>query len=80
MKYFATFGSDHLEKFDVNPMKVMVGIKGATEDMLRATLREKPFNNKYCTTYRIEKAEEFSKSYGTKLYELEELMSKYTKE
>jgi len=80
MKVFATFGSEQLDGFDVNPMKTMVGVKGATENMLRAILRQKPFDNKYCTTYKIERAEEFEKDYGCKLYELSELMEKYTKE
>ena len=62
MKYFATFGSNQLEEFDVNPMKPMVYIPGASENELRQRLREEPFNNHYCTSYPINEYKNMKKN------------------
>lgn len=77
MKFFATFGTVHLQDFKVNSMQVMLGIEGASENMLRAVLREEPFNNAFFTTYPIKKAKKMKEEYSMKIYTLKELMEKY---
>lgn len=73
----ATFGSSHLENFNVEPMGVMLYINGATENMLRAVLNEAPFKNGYCTTYPASQAKDMIEKYQYKLYSLNELMDTY---
>lgn len=75
--WFATFGSDHLTEFNVNPMKVMLVLgNGNTSCMdLRDTLQLPPFNNRYCTTYPIEEAEHMNQFWDMEIYTLEELLS-----
>jgi len=70
VEYFATFGSSQLEFSNLNPMKTAVTIEGATEEELRQKLREHPFNNKYCTTYPMEKFEAMNKEWGVEMYNL----------
>jgi len=78
MKYFATFGSDQLQNFNVNPMKVM--LTSNNEHTLRTRLQKPPFNNNYCTTYPIERASEMIKKYNMQLYTIEELLKLQSKE
>ena len=70
--HFATFGGGQLETFNVNPMLVMLVTDN--EESLRATLREAPFNNQYCTTYPIEHAERMANDYDMFEVTLDELL------
>ena len=74
MKYthFATFGGGQLETFNVNPMLVMLVTDN--EESLRATLREAPFNNQYCTTYPISYAQGMTDNYDMFEVTLNELL------
>ncbi len=79
MDYFATFGSSQLLTFNVNPMKVAVYIKNATEIELRDALNQHPFYNRYCTTYPMESYQHMADDYGVVLYEMDELLKKENK-
>jgi len=74
LTHFATFGSEQLVGFDINPTTVGVYLDYATENELRARLNQEPFNNKYCTIYPISRFGEMSSKYGVCMYELEELL------
>jgi hypothetical protein len=69
---FATFGSNHLVGFDINPMKVM--LVHSNEKELREILRQEPFNNQYCTTYPISEADRMANMFGMKAITLDELL------
>jgi len=77
IKAFATFGSSQLVGFNINPMRVAVVIDGATEDELRARLKEEPFNNKYCTTYPERMLEDMKEKYGMVTLTVDELIGDY---
>lgn len=72
--YFATFGSDQLPGFKVDPLKTAVYIPDEPEHILRLALREPPFNNGYCTTYPMHQFEEMQRKHNTQLLTLDELM------
>lgn len=74
IKYFATFGGGQLEGFKVNSMKVMVYIPDVSEYVLRAAMQEEPINNKYCTTYPIDRAAEMERLYSMYLITYDDLM------
>ncbi len=79
IRFFATFGSGQLEKFDVEPTRTAVYLENATEGELRNRLQKKPFNNKYCTTYAIEKYAPMLLLWGVELYSIDELLEKKNK-
>ena len=72
--HFATFGGGQLETFNVNPMLVMLVTDN--EESLRATLREAPFNNQYCTTYPMSYAQDMIDNYDMFEVTLDELLRK----
>ena len=72
--YFATFGSGQLEGFSVNPMKVAVHMGCCSEGVLRGRLNKPPFNNRYCTTYPIERFAEMEDLWEMKMYSMEDLL------
>ena len=75
-KWIITFGSSHLEGFDVNPMKVMLVIEAESENEARSVAQKDPFNNAYCSSYNYdEHAERFTKSYHMVEYNLNELLA-----
>ena len=77
--HFATFGSNHLIEFDIpgGPMKVMLlSIPGQTEEEFRELLHCKPFDGRFCTTYKIEEAERMSQEFGMVKYSIAELFEK----
>ena len=74
-RYFATFGSDQLEEYEIpgGPTAVMlVSPIGVTENEFRAVLRIRVDNN-YCTTYPLEQAHRFHVEYNMRQYTLDEL-------
>ena len=76
IKYFATFGSGQLEGLELgglSPLDIGVYLKGATEEELRERLRQEPFNNRYCTSYPIERWDKMSKQFNMVLVDIEEL-------
>ena len=76
IKYFATFGSDHLSTFNINPLKVMVYVPYASETELCKQLQESPINNHYCTIYPIDRGPAREKQFGTYLISYDDLLLK----
>jgi len=62
--HFATFGGSQLSFTKLHPMKIMAVLPGGTEEELRASLREYPFNNQYCTTYPISEMARMEDAYS----------------
>jgi len=73
VKYFATFGSGQLEFTDLYPLAVMAVLPGGTEEELRQALREPPFNNEYCMTYPIDRAERMRTKFGMSTLTIDEI-------
>jgi len=79
-RFFATFGSSQLEEFEIpgGPLAVMlVSEIGQTESEFRATLGPGTiFDNKYCTTYPLERAHDMRTQFNMREYTMEELLNR----
>ena len=73
--HFATFGSDHLKDFGINPTEIMLVTDD--EQKLREILRQEPFNNQYFTTYPISYGKKMEEKYGMKFITLGDLIKSY---
>jgi len=74
MKVFATFGSGHLNDYDVNSIKVMLEFN--SEEELRETLMAEPFNGDFCTSYPESHADLMVYKYGMISYSLTDLLKR----
>lgn len=82
VNYFATFGSNQLEFFElggVSPLHIGVYLKDGSEDELRERLQEPPFNNRYCTSYPVEKWDKMSRQFNMILVDIDEVAKRYTR-
>jgi len=69
---FITFGSNHLENFDVYSMSVMLQIENRNVHMKDEELGIK---EKFAFEYPMTKAKELAEKYNMKLYTREELLA-----
>jgi len=71
-QYIASFGSDHLKDYNVNPLSTIIIIEGVDENSARETLVEL-IGTKFCTTYPIDMLKSLQDKFELDVYTLEEL-------
>ncbi len=74
--HFITFGSNHLEGFNIKPMKVMLYVENSvSEQHLRSVVAQTVIGKNYCGSYPIEEHEGMTSRWGMQLIELKDLLN-----
>jgi hypothetical protein len=74
--FIFTFGSNQLQEIShiINPMDVMLVVKGESENEARREVFDSFIGNKFCISYSYEDvAEEFGTKYGMIEYSIDDL-------